>query len=114
MARAFDFDDSVKRNAFRRQQGLCACCGEDLADLYDNAHHVVPNQRGRARNPGDAWIAGGDNCVVLCDTCHPRVHADGHFRDGATAPPDYFRFSHGKRAGEHRHWVERMNRLYWS
>jgi len=113
MSRPFEFRESVKREAFRRQAGQCAVCGRSLADIYDHAHHVVPNQRGRARHSEDAWIRESDNCVVLCDACHERVHEDGRYVSGAVAPPEYFAHSHGRRSGEHRRWADAMQRRFW-
>lgn len=115
--RPFDFSDLTKELARGRQAGLCAHCGHSLRDLFENAHHVIPNQSGDPHNPRHAWLRTVDNCVVLCYMCHDRVHADAHFRTGAVAPPDYYPFSHGHDAGAHLLWVRRLDalaRTVWS
>jgi hypothetical protein len=114
MARPFDFPEFTKQQAFFRQWNLCAHCGGSLVDAYDHAHHVVPNQLGREGNPADAWMREPDNCVILCDACHNRVHQDGRFQAGAVASPDDFPYSHGHKTLEHRAWAARMrDRFLW-
>ena len=110
MARPFEFSQAVKDEARLRQDGVCAVCGHSLDDTEEHAHHVVPNQSGDAKKPEDAWIRGVDNCVVLCDVCHYRVHEDGQYRTGATAPPSYYEHSHGNHRAEHLDWVAQMNK----
>ena len=112
--RAFAFTDKTRKAAFARQQMVCACCGDYLGNLYDNAHHVVPNQVGRANDAGHAWLREVDNCVILCDSCHFRVHQDGKYENGAVPPPDYYPFSHGKQSGEHLEWVAQTQERFWS
>jgi hypothetical protein len=109
MARPFEFSADAKFKARLRQQGKCACCGQGLRDAIEHAHHVVPNQSGIPGNPKHAWLATSDNCVVLCDACHGRVHQDGKFRAGAVAPASYFAFSHGPNKPLHQVWVNQMN-----
>jgi len=113
MARPFDFDENIKQKAFFRQWNKCAHCGRSLIDVYDHAHHVVPNQLGRAGNPGDSWLRKEDNCIILCDNCHNRIHQNGNYRTGAVASPDYFPYSHGNEKGEHLAWVGRMQLRFW-
>jgi 5-methylcytosine-specific restriction endonuclease McrA len=108
VTRPFDFKTPAQGNARARQMGLCAVCGEDLTDLSEHAHHVVPNQSGTPGHPDHAWLASPENCVVLCETCHERVHEDGRYRTGAVAPPDYFQYSHGKNQSAHTAWVKAM------
>lgn len=108
MTRPFDFSDSVSNQAYFRQHGLCAVCGEELTDLEENAHHVIPNQTGIAGRKSDAWLAFEDNCVVLCKMCHYRVHEDGHYCNGATAPTDYFEYSHALDQAAHASWARRI------
>ncbi len=110
MSRAFGFSTAVRDEAFARQEGHCACCGEPLDDQMDHAHHVIPNQSGRAGEAGHAWLASPDNCVVLCDLCHYRVHEDGRYRSGAVAPPEYFPHSQGDGARRHQEWVVGLRR----
>src|SRR5262245_7104676 len=83
MDRPFDFSRTIKRDASLRQNNKCAHCGDELTDLLDHAHHVVPNQTGNPAARQDNWLRSLENCVVLCDTCHTRVHQDGRFRTGA-------------------------------
>jgi hypothetical protein len=114
MGRPFDFSPGTKSKAFFRQWNLCAHCGESLEDMYDHAHHVVPNQVGRAGAADDAWIKEVDNCVILCEDCHTRVHEDGRFQAGAVAPPDYYPYSHGHQAASHQAWFIAMRRRFWT
>jgi len=114
MARPFDFPDATKRQVFLRQWNLCAHCGDSLIEAYDHAHHVVPNQLGRGGRASDAWMRDPDNCVMLCEGCHTRVHEDGRFRTGAVASPDDFPYSHGRQSGEHSAWAMRMRGRFWS
>ena len=109
MSRPFDFLASTRRRAHFRQHGLCAVCGENLEDLFDNAHHVIPNQSGTAGHAQHAWLREVDNCVVLCDACHDAVHDSGRFRNGATAPPSYFEFSHAGNKQLHEGWAAELS-----
>lgn len=112
MSRPFDFPKHVRDDAFQRQDSLCAHCGESLVDLWDNAHHVMPNQTGRPNDPRDQWLREVDNCVVLCELCHERVHQDGHYIDGAVALPNAFPYSHGVDASAHSDWATRLLRSF--
>ena len=121
MARPFRFDPITKQRAFFRQWNLCAHCTQSLINAYDHAHHVVPNQVGRPGNRADAWIRELDNCVVLCDDSHGRVHENGRYRFGAVASPDDFPYSHGRKTKvnpaaemEHRVWADRMRFRFWT
>ena len=109
MARPYDFKDSVKTKARGRQKGMCALCGEDLDYMEEHAHHVVPNQSGNPANTKHDWLRSVDNCVIVCDMCHNRVHEDGKFQNGAVAPPSYYQHSHGKFKASHRKWVAMLD-----
>src|SRR5262245_37936725 len=98
MARPFDFSDDVRNQAFFRQFNCSAHYGETLLYLSDHAHHVVPNQLGQAGDTTHHWIREIDNCVILCEPCHERVHENGKYRFGAVASPDDFPYSHGPQA----------------
>ena len=111
--RPFDFDQATRQSAFFRQWNRCAHCGRDLLNTEDHAHHVVPNQVGRPGSEADAWIRGTDNCVILCDTCHHRVHENGRYRFGAVASPASYPFTHGRQKKDHRDRVARMNKRFW-
>ena len=116
MKRAFPFKPTVRLEARFRQNAKCACCGDRLRDVEEHAHHVVPNQSGLAGNPEHAWLASAENCVVLCATCHERVHQDGRYRTGAVAPPGYYPYSHGGNYAAHHVWaqkVEQQMRTVW-
>ena len=113
MNRIFDFNDHVRNQAFFRQWNLCAHCGRSLIHVYDNAHHVVPNQLGRPDIAGDSWMREVDNCVILCQTCHHRIHGNGRFRSGAVASADDFPYSHGNETIEHKAWADRMRPRFW-
>lgn len=117
MARPFNFPSQTKFEARLRQKGQCACCGDPLDDVMEHAHHVIPNQSGSAKNPKHAWLRSVDNCVVLCEECHWRVHHNGRYQKGAVAPPEYYEHSHGrKNTAAHRAWVVKLHgltRLIW-
>lgn len=106
----------VKKVTRLRQDGMCAVCGDSLDDIYEHAHHVIPNQSGEADNVDHEWLKMADNCVVLCEQCHNRVHADGHYRSGPVAPPSYFKYSHGTSKTRHNYWLSEMSarsRKFW-
>ena len=112
MKRAFDFDSNTKRKAFQRQYNRCAHCSNSLINAVDHAHHVIPNQIGDMKEPDDAFLRSEDNCVILCDPCHNRVHQDGRYRDGAVAAPQEFIYSHGAHTDKHNLWVIQVN-AHW-
>jgi 5-methylcytosine-specific restriction endonuclease McrA len=114
MKRAFEFSELVKNQAFFRQWNRCAHCGHSLINTFDHAHHVVPNQSGNPNNANHEWLKTVDNCVILCEPCHERVHANGHYRNGAVAPPEYYPYSHGRQKQEHQAWLIRVRPRYWS
>jgi hypothetical protein len=115
------FSDTVKREVILRQKGLCACCGELLADLQQDTpmlslqfHHVVTKVFGT-----DDTAA---NCVALCsdtdprkgnsskDGCHGRAHCEYRYGSGYVAPPDYFPYSHGlEGSADHLNWVRQVS-----
>lgn len=117
MADRLEFSEPIERKVFLRQQGRCAVCGHDLNMLLRNTdmeainyHHVVPAACG-----GDA---SEENCVALCTaskgthryySCHYRVHAEGRYRSGMVAPPEYYEYSHGHNKLGHEAWVKRMH-----
>lgn len=116
MDRPYDFDQDTRQQAFHRQGGRCACCSGNLKRDYlarekeVHAHHVTPNQAGRPGNPRDQWLRERDNCVMVCDDCHKRVHENGRYRDGAMAPASYFPHSHGQDRAAHAAWAKQHDR----
>ncbi len=108
--RHHNFTLKVKEEAFYRQGGLCAHCGEPLDDVIDRAHHVVPDQASRGKHI-DAFLGTVDNCVYLCVMCHGVVHDGGRMRYGAMAPPSYYRHSHKDGRDAHNEWLGRLDRL---
>ena len=64
MAREGDFTNKTKKDAVKRQGGLCAFCGVflqtpwSLGEFVGNAHHLKPLKHG-----GDDSL---ENCVYLC------------------------------------------------
>lgn len=108
MSRPFNFSWHTQQEARQRQAGACACCGESLDDVIEHAHHVIPNQSGKADEPRHRGLRSADNCVVLCEDCHWRVHEDGRYRTGAVAPPEYYPRSHGDDLLAHQAWVSRL------
>jgi hypothetical protein len=116
MARPFDFEEDTPKQARLRQYGCCAKCGKSLNWKLEHAHHVVPNQVGDPQNNSHAWLKTELNCVILCESCHYHVHEYGRYRNGATALPEYFCYSHGKDVVQHKRWVEDLNlksQLLW-
>lgn len=105
MSRPFDFSSTTRFQARFRQRALCAVRGDSLDDHVEHGHHVIPNQSGSPGNVRHSWLRLSDNCVMLCEACHNRVHQDGRFRDGAVAPPSYFTYSHGRNSRMHRSWA---------
>jgi 5-methylcytosine-specific restriction endonuclease McrA len=110
MARRFEFNINTKTLARLRQNGLCACCGEDLTDLEEHAHHVIPNQSVAATTRDFQWLSEVENCVVLCEPCHGRVHENSNFRYGAVAPPSYYPFVHGGNKQLFQAWAMQLGR----
>ena len=111
MTASFEFGDTTKNDARKRQEGLCAACGEDLTDYFEHAHHVVPKQTGKG--PADFWLRSADNCVVLCEDCHTAYHGHGRFATVA-APPSVFKFSHGKNQQAHIAWLPQVTLRFMS
>ena len=108
MTRPFDFSDKTIEAARVRQEGRCAHCGHDLADLWEEAHHVVPNQSGDPHHVDDCYLKAEDNCVVLCGTCHYVVHDSGRYVRGGVAPAEYYPYSHGSRTTAHMLWAKML------
>ena len=58
------FADSMKREAYERQQGICPICGEHFDISEMEADHITP------------WSQGGktivENCQMLCRDCNRR------------------------------------------
>lgn len=95
MARNFEFSKQTKDDAFNRQSGRCAICGQDL-DRTGNpyqAHHIVS-----ALYDGDDSL---NNCAILCmertdggDGCHIYAHGDSYNRSFQLNRSEY-RYFHG-------------------
>jgi hypothetical protein len=108
MPRPFDFSSTTRFQARFRQLGACAVCAEDLDDLIEHGHHVIPNQSGTPGNLQHTWLRLAENCVIVCEECHLRVHQNGNFRSGAVAPPSYFTHSHGGNKKMHSAWAAEL------
>jgi len=58
------FNDKLKREAYERQKGVCARCGEQRVLAMMEADHITP------------WHEGGpttaENCQMLCKDCNRR------------------------------------------
>jgi 5-methylcytosine-specific restriction endonuclease McrA len=58
------FTDNMKREAYERQKGICAKCGEHFEINEMEADHITP------------WSEGGktvaENCQMLCRDCNRR------------------------------------------
>ena len=76
------FTEATKREARWRQHGRCGVCGINLDWEMEYAHHVLPDVFDGPNHP--------DNCAILCEACHERVHYDGRFGSGFVAPREYF------------------------
>ena len=69
--RTYDFPDTVKKQAIKRQDGLCAMCGVSLSTPWTHgryrgeAHHLKPGCHGGRKTV--------DNCVYLCWAEHELV-----------------------------------------
>jgi 5-methylcytosine-specific restriction endonuclease McrA len=110
MGRPFDFHRPTQQSARLRQGGRCAHCGERLDDLWEHAHHVIPNQVGRVANPADDFLRSEDNCVVLCEPCHEAAHAFGQYQHGAVALAEWFPYSHNRRSSKaHEKWASSVD-----
>ena len=105
----YSFSPTVIKKAFFRQMFLCAHCGDNLLDLSENAHHVIPKQTGKPTDPLDVFLRTESNCVILCEPCHTRVHQDGRYKMGAVAGPEGYPYSHGTDRLEHRKWVKQID-----
>ena len=113
MSGQFSFSDTVKNDAFMRQNGRCAGarCHRKLTFLEEHAHHVVPQQCGRGDQTSDRWLKTSDNCVILCSTCHTAYHGHGHFGT-VVSGPDVFQYSHDADRVAHLLWLKRVSTLY--
>lgn len=109
----FPFFDDSKKEARLRQEGRCAVCAIALDHVLDFAHHVIPDQCGNPADPTHAWLRTTLNCALLCHNCHVRVHENGNWKNGAVAPPTYFRWSHKKRQA-HQVWAKDVASKAWS
>lgn len=56
------FDDRERREAYERQKGFCAICGDHFEFEEMHADHIVPWSRGGHTTP--------DNCQMLCRDCN--------------------------------------------
>ena len=81
------FSSKTKNDARYRQDGVCGVCGRNLDACWEEAHHIL--------RQADGGNDGVGNCVILCDTCHYRVHNDGRFKSYFTAPRGYFIYLKG-------------------
>jgi hypothetical protein len=82
------FTEITKSSARFRQQGRCAVCDDNLNWLIEHAHHIYPDSLG--------GIDHVDNCAIVCEICHWRVHNDGNYRSLIVAPLSYFPYLNGK------------------
>ena len=109
--RDFEFSEGTLRDSRLRQKTVCAHCGGKLKNVWEEGHHVIPDQAGDKANPGHTFLNTADNCVILCTTCHTNfVHDDGRCKFGAIPFPKDYHWSHGdKDCTEHQLWVGRMD-----
>lgn len=102
----FEFSQDVQSAAHRRQKGLCALCGSNVAWMYSPAHAVFRPKVGESA--GNDWKHGIENCVILCESCASWAKEEGEHPVTAPMLPEDFKYSHGKLAGGHRVWLNRM------
>jgi 5-methylcytosine-specific restriction endonuclease McrA len=58
------FKDSQKREAYERQKGICAHCGQHYSIKEMEADHITPWHLGGKTDAG--------NCQMLCKDCNRR------------------------------------------
>lgn len=81
------FSDNVIVQAYDRQDGRCAMCGDSFDDVVYNAHHIL-----RQADGGDD---SEDNCALLCDGCHYQAHNHGHYGDAVELDRDSLPYLNG-------------------
>jgi len=117
----FSFLETVKAEAYERQQHLCAICGWSHALKALKAHHLIPVRHGcvNSESPNYDFLKALDNCVMVCPDCHLYVAHGGHTAFGPLAEPETFEYSHGSNLYFHQLWVELMKErdrhtcLFW-
>ncbi len=114
MPHTYNFSRITKNQAFFRQWNNCAHCGGSLLNVMDHAHHVFSKQLGKSTVADSEWIKSVDNCVILCENCHWRVHENGHYLRGAVAAPEFYPFSHGKDSMFHKAWAQKLSVKFWT
>jgi hypothetical protein len=107
MTTAFMFSAAIKNEALARQWNMCACCGRNLVNVPDHAHHVIPEH-----SDNDPFVQSESNCVMICDQCEERINLHANFKTGPVPPPTYFQFSHGKERKLHQKWVTLINQQW--
>lgn len=116
MRAMLDFGWTVRSLARLRQRGLCACCGEDLDDVEEHPHCVLPDPGG-AGAPANGWLSSADNCVILCPACDARVQrGESLCSDSLDTLPGDFVHSHGSDRRRHNAWAVQLvqrARLLW-
>lgn len=79
--------DQTKIEAWARQDGVCALCGDTLEDTLYEAHHM--------RRVADGGTNEVDNIVMLCSK-DDHLHAHGgNFCDAVETEPDAYPFFNG-------------------
>jgi hypothetical protein len=113
MSRDNPFSESVQKQAWVRQSGCCAHCGDDLSTLYDEQgvgwsyHHIVKEQESSRLGSTD-FHRSADNCAVLCDDCHYVAHDGGRYRHDYITDPSYFGHLHTEQdAADRARWEQR-------
>ncbi len=76
------FSNLTKLQARLRQRGKCALCGQSLNETEESAHYLLRENCGGADKE--------ENCVVLCQSCHPVVHNNASFQSCYVSPMAYF------------------------
>lgn len=80
--------DQTYINAYIRQEGLCAVCGEPLEYSPAEAHHML--------RVADGGSNSDENIVILCDREEHIYMHGGDFREPVMTTPDDYPYFYGK------------------
>lgn len=80
--------DQTIIEAYVRQDGVCAICGESLDECAYEAHHL--------RRSADGGSDSVDNIALLCDRDEHEYMHGGNFRAEIETTPDHYPYFYGK------------------
>jgi len=94
--------DQTYINAYIRQEGLCAVCGEALEYSPAEAHHML--------RVADGGSNSDDNIVILCDREEHLYMHGGDFREPVmTTPDDYPYFTANQESSNTKNQKKTLN-----